>query len=78
MICRLINKLRSLLEWSVSFSGGSLCEGSELKSKFIIETSVPEKGLKEKMITELVTHQQVAFRKGLSGGAIKGELLKRM
>lgn len=75
---RNVSKLPSLLEWSVSFSGGSLCEGSELKSKFIIENSVSEKGLKEKMITELVAHQQIAFRKGLSGGAIKGEILKRM
>ena len=63
---------------SVSFSRGSVCEGAELKSKFIIETSVPEKGLEENLITELVAYQQVAFRKGLSGGAIKGELLKTM
>ena len=53
------------------FLWGSICEGSELNSKFIIETSDPEKGLKEKMITGLVAYQQVAFRKGLSGGAIK-------
>ena len=60
------------------FLWGSLCDGSKIKSRYCLETFLPEKGLAEKLILELVANQQIAFRKGLSGGAIKGELLKKM
>ena len=46
-----------------------------MKSLKYLEKSYHEKGLTETAISKLIRQQQIAFRAGLSGNKIDGELL---